>query len=126
MKIGIFVIGAFCRPKYIDAISGHVQIPLKAAKILAERGHRVTLITTKPRGADVLAGGLERDVSVYIIEHASRSWPRKGVKLTKLPKHTWQLFWFLKRESFDIIHFFSNYKLVIWLYRGIQIYPSFI
>ena len=123
MKIGIFVIGAFCSPKYTSAISGHVQIPLKAAKILAERGHQVTLITTRPHETDVLIGGLERDVSVYIVEHASRNWPGKGVQLSKLPKHTWQLFSFLRRESFDIIHFFggNNTGLILGFLKRIGI-----
>jgi len=91
--------------------------------MLAGSGQNVTLITTSPRKSDVLAGGPEQDVSVYIVEHASRNWPRKGVQLSKLPKHTWQLFSFLKRESFDIIHFFggNNTGLILGFLKRIGI-----
>lgn len=108
MKIGIFVVGAFCQAQYRNAVSGHVQIPLMAAKMLANAGHDVTVITTKSNQADILPGDIGQDVAVHVIEHASRNWPQKGVRMSKAPKHVWQLFSFLRRESFDTVHFFGG------------------
>ena len=54
MRFGIYVVRAYCPLQNVDAVSGHVQIPLMVAKILADAGHDVTLITTKSRPTDVL------------------------------------------------------------------------
>jgi hypothetical protein len=79
MKVGVFVTAAFCRPEYQEAISGHVQIPLMAAKILADAGHEVTLVTTKPRATDVLPSIIPENIAVHVVEHTSRIWPKRGV-----------------------------------------------
>lgn len=124
MKVGIFVTAAFCKKRYLDAISGHVQIPLMAAKILADAGYQVTLVTTRPQGGDVLPKDVLRNVSIYVVEHASRPWPENGIYWGKALKQTWQLFAFFKKESFSIIHFFGGSSIVLSLsclkYLGIK------
>ncbi|MBA7482385.1 D-inositol-3-phosphate glycosyltransferase [subsurface metagenome] len=108
MKVGIFVTAAFCRKGYLDAISGHVQIPLMAAKILADAGHKVTLVTTKPRVTDVLPNVIPENVIVHVVDHASKLWPENGPILGKALKQAWQLLSFLKSQSFDVVHFFGG------------------
>ena len=108
MKVGIFITAAFCRTKYLDAISGHVQIPLMAVKLLVDAGHEVKLITTKPRATDVLPSVIPENVEVHVVDHASKIWPEKGISIGKALKQAWQLFSLLKKESFDIVHFFGG------------------
>ncbi len=99
-KIGIFVVAGFCQPEYLNAISGHVQIPLMAAKALVEGGYQVTLITTKPRPADILPKAIPESIQIKVLVHASRNWPEKGIQPIKAFRQFWQLLSFLKRESF--------------------------
>lgn len=129
MKVGIFVTAAFCRKGYLDAVSGHVQIPLMAAKILADAGHQVTLVTTRPRDADTLPKEILKNVSVHTVEHISRIWPERGVCWHRVPKQMWELFLFHKKESFDVIHFFGSTNVGLSLsclqYLGVKSYALF-
>jgi len=108
MRIGIFVTAAFTESRFIDAISGHVQIPLMTAKLLAEAGYNVTLVTTKPKDSYVLPKEISAKVSIRIIEHASKLWPERGIEKRKLLKQMFQLLSFFRKDSFDIIHFFGS------------------
>lgn len=108
MKVGIFVTAAFCRKAYLDAISGHVQIPLMAAKLLVDAGHDVALITTKERATDVLPSVSAGNIAVHVVDHASKLWPEKGPVRRKAPKQARQLLSLLRNESFDIVHFFGG------------------
>lgn len=107
--------GAFCRRKYLDAVSGHVQIPLMAARILAEAGHDVTLFTTKPDDADILPKVAPKDLHVCVVQHATRPWPQRGVYAGKAVKQAWQLANLLRRQAFDVVHFFGAAKTGLML-----------
>jgi len=111
MKVGVFVTGACWPPEYHAVLSGHVQLPIMAAKLLADAGHRVTFITTKPRPGDTLPGGLPETVSVHIVEHASRGrplMPDGRMLRSKAPQQFWQLLSYLKNDPFDVVHFFGG------------------
>jgi glycosyltransferase involved in cell wall biosynthesis len=108
LRIGIFVTGAFVRPEYAEAVSGHVQIPLMAAKMLFDAGNNVTLITTRPHAADCLPAGLPRELDVHVVQHATRPWPQHGVYPHKAIRQMWQLRTLLGKQHFDVVHFFGG------------------
>lgn len=107
-RVGIFVTAAFVRPKYLDTVSGHVQIALKCADILSDAGYRVTLITTKAPGATELPYGCLEKLDVRVVQHATRSWPSHRVYMGKAVVKMLQLLTLLKRNRFDIVHFFGG------------------
>lgn len=108
MRIGVFVTAATARPEYVEAVSGHVQIPLMAASILADAGHDVTLITTKPPGTDCLPYRLAGKVEVCFVPHATRPWPQSGVYPARAVRQTLDLWTLLRRKHFDAVHFFGG------------------
>ena len=107
-RIGVFVTGAFVHRDYLQAVSGHVQIAVTAAQILARAGHEVTLITTREEGMDCLpydvAGGLE----VCVVPHASRSWPRHRIYPGRAVRQVVQLRTLIRKRRFDTLHFFGG------------------
>jgi len=113
VKIGIFVTAAFCKRGKLDAISGHVQIPLMAARVLSDGGYEVTLVTTKPRGADLLPDSKPKTIQVCVVEHATRDWPEQGVYLGKALRQTYQLLVLFKKRHFDVLHFFGGRNLAL-------------
>jgi glycosyltransferase involved in cell wall biosynthesis len=108
LRIGIFVTGAFWNRQYLGAISGHVQIPLMAAKILSSAGCDVTLITTKPQGGECIPCELPDELDVCIVQHATHPWPRHGIHVGKAIRQTGQLRTLLRRRRFDVVHFFGG------------------
>ena len=124
MRVGLFVVGAFCQEKYLDAVSGHVQIPLMTAKILVEQGHDVTLITTRARTTDILPANFPETITVDVVEHASRTWPNRGARRGKSVIQAWQLHSLLKKKSFDVVHFFGGNNTGLMLsclkYTGVK------
>lgn len=108
MRIGIFVTSTFVRPEYAEAVSGHVQIPLMAARMLAATGHDVTMITTRGPGADLLPGELPEKVKVRLVPHATRPWPQRGVYVGKASRQVIHLLSLLRKERFDVVHFFGG------------------
>jgi glycosyltransferase involved in cell wall biosynthesis len=115
MRIAIFVTAAYCRKKFLQAVSGHVQIPLMAARILMEAGHNVSLITTRPESCEVLPEVAPKELFVYDVNHASGIWPDQRVYLGKAAKQVWQLANLLKKQNFDVVHFFGATKTGLML-----------
>jgi len=113
-RVGVFVTGAFVRNQYRQAVSGHVQIALMAARILAEAGHDVTLITTRPPDADGLPQELPDAVDVTLVQHATRSWPAHKVYPAKAARQVLQLLALTRKRRFDVVHFFGG-KQTGWL-----------
>ncbi|HKZ02401.1 MAG TPA: glycosyltransferase family 4 protein [Pyrinomonadaceae bacterium] len=106
--MGIFVTAAFVREEYREAVSGHVQISLMAASILAIAGHNVTLITTKEPDAHYLPYELASTLQVCIVQHATRAWPEHRVYAGKAIKQTLQLLRLMRKGRFDVVHFFGG------------------
>ena len=115
MKIAIFVVAAYCRRKYLKAVSGHVQIPLEAARLLSEAGHEVTVITTKPQDSDILPECFPQGVGLHVVEHASKTWPQSGPLIGKTLQLFWQVYRYLRKEKFDTVHFFGGANAGIML-----------
>lgn len=112
-RIGIYLNVAHTDRDYLGAVSGHVQIPLKAAAMLRERGHDVTLITTKPRQNAVLPVLSESAVSSIHLPDASRTWPRRRARPVKALSHLWALRRSLQKNAFDAVHFFGFDRTVL-------------
>lgn len=108
VRVGVFVTGAFVHPTYFDAVSGHVQIPLKCAEILSGGGWEVTLVTTRATDATHLPYDLLDKLEVCVVQHASCSWPKHRVYLGKALVQVVQLWMLLKKRRFDIVHFFGG------------------
>jgi len=107
-RIGLFVAGAFASRDRVGDISGHVQIPLMAAGILRRAGHEVALITTKERGADHLARECPEGLEVHTVQQASTWNPEYRLYVGKAIKQAGQLLALLKKQRFDIVHFFGG------------------
>jgi glycosyltransferase involved in cell wall biosynthesis len=101
---------AFYTKHQLYGVSGHVQIPLKAAALLSERVGPVDLITTKPDGADHLMFDLPARVRVRIVAHATRVWPAMGVHPWAALTQVRQLLALVHRERYRVIHFFGGPK----------------
>ena len=108
MKVGIFVNAAFCEKEKLDAVSGHVHVPLMVAKLLSDQAYAVSVITTRPRPQDVLPRMIPQSVPIHLVEHTARKWPAKGVHLAKVSKQMRQLSTLLREEHFDVLHFFGG------------------
>jgi len=105
LKVAIYVVGAYCHPDFMEAISGHVQVPLMTANILIECGHDVTIITTKYSAERVMPAMVSSKVKVHTVLNASRAWPKRGVRFVDATRQIWNIHQYLKKEHFDIIHF---------------------
>lgn len=107
-RIAVFVTGAYVHREYLDAVSGHVQIALRTARILSEAGHDVTLVTTRADGTDRLPPDLPPQVDIAVVPHATRSWPTHKVYPGKAARQVFQLWALTKRRRFDILHAFGG------------------
>jgi len=106
LRVAVYVVGAFCRPDFAQAVSGHVQIPLMTANILAELGHEVTIITTKDSPEHViLPSFLSSVVNVHTVINATRAWPQNGVRSIDALRQVFDIYQYLRTQDFDIIHF---------------------
>jgi glycosyltransferase involved in cell wall biosynthesis len=106
MRIGIFVTGISSRQPHPDCVSGHLQIPLMAVKILAAAGHDVTLVTTKMSDEAFLPYGVADVAAVCTVQHAS-AWPQR-IHFGLAARQVGQLWSFLRKRRFDVIHFFGG------------------
>lgn len=106
----IFVTEAYYSKHQLYGVSGHVQIPLKAAALLSERVGKVDLITTKPAGADHLILTLPAGVRVRLVAHATREWPATGVHPVAALAQVRQLVSLVFRERYRVLHFFGGPK----------------
>jgi len=107
-RVAVFVTGAFVQRDYLEAVSGHVQIALKAAQILAHAGHDVTLITTKGEGTECLPEDVTDGLEVCVVPHATRSWPTHRVYAGQALRQVFCLRALLRRRRFDVVHFFGG------------------
>lgn len=119
MRIGVFVTGAFSRQDRLDWVSGHVQIPLMAARILSSAGHQVTLITTRQPEADCLPYELPQTVEVAVVQHASSWSPEHRVYAGKALSQVRQLLALMRDSRFEVIHFFGG-MATGWLLCGLK------
>lgn len=124
-NIGIYVTGAKWPPYKDSIVSGHVQIPLKTASLLLERGYEVTLNTTEaPDDYRIPPIVPLRGLNIKTITKATRDWPRKGFDVLKAIKQFLELRYMLRKNRYDILHFFgaenTAYLLGLLKATGIQ------
>lgn len=110
MKIAIFVTEAYYKKEDLYGVSGHVQIPLKAAGLLAETIQNVDIITTKPHDAEFLITDFPSNVIIRTVIHATKKWPETGIFKKKAILQFFQLLRIVKAEQYDIVHFFGGPK----------------
>jgi glycosyltransferase involved in cell wall biosynthesis len=106
----IFVTEAYYTKQKLYGVSGHVQIPLKAACLLAEKAGRIDLITTKPPGAEHLMVATPEGVHIQLVAHATKPWPEAGVYLTTALRQVAQLARLVAARRYRIVHFFGGPK----------------
>jgi glycosyltransferase involved in cell wall biosynthesis len=106
----IFVTEAYYTREKLYGVSGHVQIPLKAAALLSEQVGAVDLITTRPANADHLMLELPDTVRVRVIAHATREWPATGVYPRAAITQVRQLLSLVLRERYRVLHLFGGPK----------------
>jgi len=126
MRVAIYVTGAKW-PAWKDSIvSGHVQIPLKTASLLLQRGYHVTLITTTaPMDYRIPPLVPLEGLEVRTVAKATKEWPRRGFDLLKIGRQFADLRSLLKNERYDILHFFgansTAYLLGLLRVTGVRI-----
>lgn len=108
LKVAIYVTGAQWPPEKDRIISGHVQIPLKTAEILLQKGHQVTFITTEAPADYRIPPVVSLDgLDVKTVTKATRDWPDTSFDILKAGKQFLELRRILYRQSYDVIHFFG-------------------
>jgi len=124
MRVAVFVNAAYFDKSQLDAIPGHVQFAGMAVRMLTDVGYDVTLITTKPLSPGFLPEVIPQNIPVHIVKHPFQAWPEHGVLISCVLQQSWQLWNFLRRESFDVLHFFGYPKtgllLSVLKYAGVR------
>ena len=91
-------------------LSGHVQVPVKTAQLLANSGYDIYVITSSQPGNTDFVSDIPKNMKVLKIVHPSKSWPQSGIKLKNTFKNIFQLIVILNKNKFDIIHMFGGSK----------------
>ncbi len=117
MKIAVYVSKAMYPREAEGVVSGHVQIALRTAEILAKQGHNVTVITTKaPEGYGIPGFMDSNRVRLQFVTSGTQEWPKhKKIDLLKAPRHFRELRKLLSRERYDALHFFGSTKVAYLL-----------
>lgn len=110
MKIAIFVTEAYYKKKDLYGVSGHVQIPLKAANLVAQSQFNIDIITTKPKDAEYLMIEPPVNLRIRTVIHATKEWPKLGVYTGKAILQFFQLLKIVRSERYGIVHFFGGPK----------------
>jgi len=109
-EYAIFVTEAYYTKSKLYGVSGHVQIPLKAACLMAERAGRIDLITTKPSGAEHLMVDTPGGLQIELLTHATKEWPESGVYVTRAIRQFVELQRLVARKRYKVVHFFGGPK----------------
>ncbi|HNP95391.1 MAG TPA: glycosyltransferase family 4 protein [Cyclobacteriaceae bacterium] len=119
IKIGFVVSQVANTLGFENVVSGHVQLPLHTMKLLKEDGNEVQLLTTEFNEGQTLPRFLPSGVKVHQITHGYRSvrgennqgGPTPGLHVLKILKQLQQIKGIVRKEGFDILHFFGGYRL---------------
>lgn len=109
-EYAIFVTEAYYTQNKLYGVSGHVQIPLKAACLMAEKIGRIDLITTKPTGSEHLMIDIPSSLRIHLLTHATKEWPKSGVYLTKALLQLIELQRLVAKNRYKVVHFFGGPK----------------
>jgi len=115
MRIGIFAASLAVRPGYEDIVSGHVQVPLQCARLLADCGNEVHVVTSEYDRSAALPSMLSDAVHLHQVPYASRrrdslvSYIHAGAISPRLARIRTinSLIRLARQERFDIFHFFG-------------------
>lgn len=115
MRIGIYVSVIDQKPGYEKNVSGHVQVPLHAIKMLSDAGHEVHLLTTEFGADRTMPFCMPEYVKIHFVPDARRragdldkkSKAKAGVHPLKFIKQLFGIKRIVNREKFDVIHFFG-------------------
>lgn len=110
MKVGIYVSAAKYPAEIFDSVSGHAQLALFTANILAKYGYEVTLITNKAPLGYYLPPIASRRICVKTVTGAFEKYPEQKFRLSKVYSMFSQLRRLISSSDFDVIHFFGVHK----------------
>lgn len=109
-KIAVYAPGMDVQPDYLDAVSGHIQVPLQTIVGLVRTDVRTTLITTKPREGRVYPPALSDVVAKILLTDASPTWPSTATPWARAVQQSVELVYQVNRRNYDLIHFFGQHK----------------
>jgi glycosyltransferase involved in cell wall biosynthesis len=116
MRIGIYVGQAGVAPGLEKMASGHLQVPLHSAALLAAAGHDVSVITTRLGNERVLPDCFLKSMALYQVRDATRQGDRlisevgriPGYRLAALGGKLLDLRRVAMQQRFDVMHFFGG------------------
>jgi len=103
MRIGIFVSGIGVLPGYENSVSGHSQVALKTAGLLAQAGHEVHLLITLQHEGLVLPNCLPKGVPVHELTNG-RNRGQVGVEHRRRGGYQPLAIFRQLRETFNLVH----------------------
>jgi len=119
MRIGVFVSGIGVLPGYENSVSGHSQVALKTADLLAQAGHEVHLLITLQHEGLVLPSCLPKGIPVHVltngryrgqvgVEHRRRG----GYQPLAIFRQLRETFNLVRKLKLDILHLFGFERTV--------------
>lgn len=113
MRIGVFVSVAHAPPVEFRAISGHAQVPLQTIRLLAEAGHEVSLLTTRPKPGHELPPIVPADIPVVTFPNASAEWPSTRRKPVAALRQIASIVLHALERRYDVLHVFGHSNTVL-------------
>lgn len=110
MKVMMYVNQAYVAMNRVDAVSGHVQIPLVLCNYLAKSGYEMTLVTSQAEQKTHIMPIITSNVRVVSVVNATPPWPESKSKPGKAFRQALQLHRHCVREKYDLIHFWGAKK----------------
>ncbi len=128
MKIGCYVSVVAGQKGFEDNVSGHIQIPLQAMKLLIEAGHECHLITTEFDESRTMPNCLPDGLTVHTVIDSRRrggvvtrtSSEGSGVSLLTLLKQVREIKQICKEANLDVLHFYG-YNRTAQLAGGLRL-----
>lgn len=120
-RVAIFAPSMTVPPGWEFNISGHIQIPLTAARLLAEAGHDIELISTRARDDYVLPAMAPQGVPVHFVTDTRRRGEigRRPVRYRPNPLAVSQqardIMRTVRARKHDCIHGFGYAGSALWL-----------
>lgn len=115
MKIGLYVSSASVRLGYEFNVSGHIQIPLHAIKLLRDAGHDARLITNRYDASHTLPACLPAGAPVHLVDDARirgsadhhKGPLRRGVRIGLIKRQLQQIRRIVDAERLEALHLFG-------------------
>ena len=121
VKIGIMVPRIHVMPGFEDVVSAHIQLPLNTARLIADQGHDVSIVTTGPGEGQVLPTVAPKEIRVLTVTDAmsgslegyAKTGNRPGSSVLASFKQVYDLRKLASSEAFDVLHLFGGFRASI-------------